>query len=130
MTTEITEAGRELAAELANAERRAEGREDMWLAKDFQGASDANAFARLATVHLAMRKGMERIDAIARKNNWHICDPETSEAAQIAARWRVETDPLVEAFQRMPATFDAQIWADTARKTFADLGYTLTKAQP
>lgn len=42
--------------------------------------------------------------------------------ANIAAPYRAKVDPLVEAFNRMPPTFDATIWAETARKTLDDLG--------
>lgn len=93
MTTEITEAGRELAAELANAEGIGSYRHE---ASDFDertSAAAVAALARLATVHLAMKGDMAEVHTIAR--NYSGLSKGVAKIEDIAARWRVETDPLL-----------------------------------
>jgi len=128
--TEPTEAGRQLAADLANAEAS----HHIYHVDDFHTGDTYIALARLAAQSIARdaelaetRADLWEIDRLCAANGWFCNKVEPrGKITAIAAKHR-ETDPLVEAFQRMPETFDAQIWADTARKTFADLGYELSK---
>lgn len=96
-----TPEGKQLAADLANAVRRERGEHTIWNGGDFEARYGTvhEAFARLATEHLALKTKHEEALAdlreiwlIARRtagnNDYRLIET-------IAAKWRVETDPLL-----------------------------------
>lgn len=114
--TEITEAGRQLAADLANAVCIEREECDAWRSRDF--AEDAHhesrvALARLATQSIARdaelaeaRADLREIDRIAVKFNWSGGVTAYQQVAATAAKHR-ETDPLlIEAREIVAASDD------------------------
>lgn len=116
MTTPMTPTteGKQLAADLANAVRRERGEHTIWNGGNFEARYGTvhEALARLATEHLALKAKHEEALADLREASAAIDDalpwmeaPKATSAKQrdrlatIAAKWRVETDPLVEAIK-------------------------------
>ena len=97
MTIEITAAGRQLAADLANAE----GFSNLFNPHNIASYPAGKALARLATRFLAMETDMAEIDRLSTlKSGESISIMAVFGVAQsIAARWRVAADPLVEALE-------------------------------
>lgn len=116
-----TPEGRQLAADLANAVRRERGEHTIWNGGDFEARYGTvhEAFARLATEHLALKTKHEEALAdlreiwlIARRtagnNDYRLIET-------IAAKWRVETDPLVECVRDAALGFDCRTEPFTER---------------
>lgn len=97
-----TTEGKQLAVDLANAAREEMGHEPVWKAADFNifMGSIERAFIRLATEHLALKAEHEKALADLREiavllENAPDIPSVIADAKAIAAKWRVETDPLV-----------------------------------
>lgn len=129
--TEPTQAGRQLAADLANAARTRKGYSGSWTANHFtaDGIGSAElALARLATQSIARdaelakaKADLREIDRMAVKCAWHslrgnlgrVSELAASRVSELAAKHR-ETDPLVEVLH-------AQDWATLDRETVGNL---------
>ncbi len=114
--TEPTQAGRQLAADLANAARTRKGYSGSWTANHFtaDGIGSAElALARLATQSIARdaelaeaKADLREIDRMAVKCAWHSLRGNLGRVSELAAKHR-ETDPLlIEAREIVAASDD------------------------
>ena len=126
--TEISDEGRKLAADLANAEcSRA-----VWNAADFVAGEIYIALARLATQSIARdaelagaKADLREIDRIAVRCAWLRLQGNLGRVSELAAKHR-ETDPLADALRSLPAEFAHCVdGADRLRAELAKRGIEL-----
>lgn len=129
-----TTEGKQLAADLANAAHAEFGGSGDYFSPDAMCASwvgaTGEALARLATEHLALKAQLEEALADLREIGKAIgpSGPQISEAyatiRTIAAKYRVETDPLFEAMKAVePMTPWEPQDADKLRAELSKRGY-------
>ena len=122
-----TPEGKRLAADLANAVRRERGEHTIWDGGYFEARYGTvhEAFARLATEHLALKAQLEEALAdlreiwlIARRtagnNDYRLIET-------IATKWRVETDPLLEAMSVAMCGVAGEDYTESAKALRAEL---------
>ena len=104
--TEISEPAKQMAADLANAEMVRLDLMPTWEAASFDPSKGASAFsvtiARLCARFIAMQEDMGHIDRLCRGTTT------IKEIATIAARYRVEADPL----ERLARDTIEPIWSN------------------
>ena len=127
-----TPEGKQLAADLANAERVSRKRDADWTTAHFGGYCDdaCAALARLATEHLALKAKHEEaladlreIDRLAVLGKYPLGSI-PHQIGCIAAKWRVETDPLLEALQALePGWKRSSEYVEKLRAELSKRGY-------
>ena len=139
--TEITDEGRKLAADLANAVSRERNGHNQYTPDNLMQYDAGKALARLATQSIARdariamleaelaeaKADLRAIDKIAQRHNWKSASSADTaqEVAAIAAKHR-ETDPLADALRSLPAEFAHCVdGADRLRAELAKRGIEL-----
>ena len=135
-----TPEGKQLAADLANAVRVSRGKDSDWAAGHFAENCDdpSAALARLATEHLALKAQLEEALEDLREID-RVASPEVAAlgkvsdvrkfqtVATIAAKWRVETDSLVEALMSIVPDIDCDAGESPAEAVARQLRTELSK---